>query len=67
VTYAAILKDDNTPGAKPFAVDLVKKDLRLRKDRVENIGIILKLAVVIRALEAVMGPASVDEYTSIYR
>ena len=66
MTYVAILKDDR-PGAKPFAVDLVKKDLRLRKNRVENIGIILKLAVVIRALEGVMGPASVDEYTAIYR
>jgi len=37
------------------------------KDRVENIGIILHLALLIKALPDYMGPESVDEYKSISR
>ena len=54
-------------GAKASAVDLITRDLKLRKNRVENIGIILKLAVVIRALQDIMGLASVNEYMWLSR
>jgi len=37
------------------------------KNRVENIGIILHLALLIKALPDYMGPESIDEYKSISR
>ena len=42
----AILKGNT--GA--VAVDLISRDLKLMKDRVEHIGIILNLALIIKAL-----------------
>lgn len=48
-------------------IDLVTVDLKFRRNRVENIVVILKLALVIKALSRVMGPESVDEYKVITR
>jgi len=53
--------------ARVHAVDLIRKDLKLMKNRVENIGIILHLALLIKALPDYMGPESIDEYKSISR
>jgi len=65
VTYVAIV---GGAGAKASAVDLITRDLKLRKHRVENIGIILKLSVIIRALvQDIMGLASINEYMWLSR
>ena len=59
----AILKGNT--GA--IAVDLISRDLKLMKNRVEHIGILLNLALIIKVLPDVMGPACIDEYKSISR
>ena len=64
MTFVAIV---GGTGAKASAVDLITRDLKLRKHRVENIGIILKLSVVIRALQDIMGLASINEYMWLSR
>ena len=64
MTYVAIV---GGAGAKASAVDLITRDLKLRKHRVENIGIILKLSVIIRALQDIMGLASINEYMWLSR
>lgn len=57
----------DTSSADTEVIDLVTVDLKFRRNRVENIVIILKLALVIKALSRVMGPESVDEYKVITR
>ena len=64
MTYVAIV---GGAGAKASVVDLITRDLKLRKHRVENIGIVLKLSVVIRALQDIMGLASINEYMWLSR
>jgi len=59
----AILKGNT--GA--ITVDLISRDLKLMKNRVEHIGILLNLALIIKALPDVMGLACIDEYKSISR
>lgn len=57
----------DTSCADTEVIDLVTVDLKFRRNRVENIVVILKLALVIKALSRVMGPESVDEYKVITR